>query len=85
MTKRLYVREITYKAYVLLDKDESPSDDFDSEIVRDAMEPDEEDLIPVEPGTNPLGWPSKALVYHEDTSDLMFSETDPYTQRTNGG
>ena len=74
MAKRLYVREISYRAYVFMDLDETPEDEFDREIVDDAISPDDQSLEPVKVGSNPLGWNLDSLVYHEDSEDFSLKE-----------
>lgn len=76
MTKKLYIREFTYRAYVLVD-DEMDADSFDREIMNDAMEPDYEDAVLVKAGANPLNWPVEALVYHDGNGDIPLSQVLP--------
>lgn len=74
MTKRLYVREITYRAYIYIDMDSESARKYDRQIVADSMRPDKECLRPVEPGANPLSWPKGSLVYHNDKHDLSLED-----------
>jgi hypothetical protein len=72
MTKRLYVLEFTYRAYVEAE-DSWEAQEYVSEIQSDAIDPDSTDVYEVHPGENPLGWDKECLVYGTE-DDVKFGE-----------
>jgi hypothetical protein len=83
MTKKLYVREITFKAYVMAEGEYEASK-FDSKIVSEAPTPDLTLTLPVEAGANPLGWGKDFLVYAPFGEEITLEEAMEIMEGTDG-
>lgn len=77
MAKKLFVREITYRAYVYAE-DGFEASDYDIEIVSDSLTPSESLTELVDPKRpNPLRWDLDCCVYHSGSGDITLRELLP--------